>query len=77
MGDQLDLRPVVGTPPLGQVLQVEQGVQNQGVGIADMPYGPPVHHHTLYKMNGDRAQSYASNVSSVEQPYAIYANDYN
>ena len=28
-------------------------------------------------MGGDRAQSYASNMSSVEQPYAIYAADDN
>merc|ERR1712218_278068 len=42
-----------------------------------MPYNPPVHHHTLYKMSGERAKSYASNMSSVEQPYAIYAADDN
>ena len=74
---QFNLRPVMGNPPFGQVSQVQQGVQSQGVGVADMPYGPPVHHHTLCEMNSDRAQSYAGNMSSVEQPYVIYANDYN
>ena len=74
---QLNLRPVIGNPPFGQVLQVEQGVQSQGVGIAGVQYPPPVHHHTLYEMGGDRAQSYASNLSYVEQPYDVYAADNN
>ena len=62
-------------PPLGQVVQVEQGVQNQGVGVAAMPYGPPVHHHTLHEMNGDRAQSYAGNMSSAKNGReGVYVN---
>ena len=75
VGDQFNLRPVFGTPPLGQVVQVEQGVQNQGVGVAAMPYGPPVHHHTLHEMNGDRAQSYAGNMSSAKNGReGVYVN---
>merc|ERR1711973_859147 len=74
VGDQFDLRPIVGNPPLGQVSQVGQGGQSQGV--TDTGYETPVHHHTLYQMNGDRVQSYEGNMSAFEQPYVMYSNDY-
>ena len=77
VGAQFNLRPVMGNPPFGQVSQVHQGVQSQGVGITGVQYPPPVHHHTLYDMGGDRAQSYASNTLYVEQPYDVYAADDN
>ena len=42
VGAQFNLRPVMGNPPFGQVSQVCQGVQSQGVGIAGVQYPPPL-----------------------------------
>ena len=41
VGAQFSLRPVMGNPPFGQVSQVRQGVQSQGVGTTGMQYPPP------------------------------------
>ena len=62
VGNQFSMRPIMGyPPPVGQVSQVEQGVQRQGGGgVADGPRNPPVPHHNHYETSGERVEGYVS-----------------
>ena len=72
--DQFNVRPICPPSP-GQVVQVGQGFQPQGVGAVNVHHNPPVHCHTHYEPERERERGYAENMSSIEQSNVTY--DYN